>query len=138
MNDGQRFQEENWGGGNGHFQRGFNQYNNRNYNGNPQRWNNSGRGGYQQHFRNNGHTQTARSDIDVDLLQQTVHAVVVAVTAAQKSTYNVGGTAAPMAAGSDVLSGVPSKNGVVSAAAPAAIQEQVEVPNQIFIEANKT
>ncbi|KAM0849117.1 hypothetical protein ACQ4PT_053932 [Festuca glaucescens] len=136
MNGGQGYQEENWGGGAGHFQRGVNRFNNRNYN-NQQRWNNSGRGGYQQNFRTNGQTQPARSGIDADLLQQTVQAVVAAVTAAQRTTEPVGGTAVPAAACNDVLSGVSNKNVVVSAAAPTTIQQQVEMTNHTLTDAQE-
>jgi hypothetical protein len=80
-----------------------------NYGGNQQRWNNGnipGRGGYQNRFRANGHGVAARIGIDADLLQQTVQAVVAAVTAAQKTPEAVGGTVVHAAAGTD--SGAPN------------------------------
>ncbi|KAM0913834.1 hypothetical protein ACQ4PT_011907 [Festuca glaucescens] len=94
------------------------------------RWNNIGRGGYQQRFRTNGHDVPARTSIDADLLQQTVQAVVAAVTAAQKTTDIGGRTAVHAAAGHEVGSGVPNQPTVVSVAAPTVMQQQVEAPNQ--------
>ncbi|KAM0834290.1 hypothetical protein ACQ4PT_063701 [Festuca glaucescens] len=131
MNGGQGYQQENWGGGSGNFQRGANYHNaNINFGGNQQRWNNHGRGGYQQRFRTNGHDVSARTSIDADLLQQTVQAVVAAVTAAQKTTDDGGRMAVHAAAGHEVGSGVPNQPTVVSVAAPTVMQQQVEAPNQ--------
>ncbi|KAK1681753.1 hypothetical protein QYE76_042601 [Lolium multiflorum] len=60
--------------------------NNNNYGGNHQRWN-SGRGGaYENRNRGNESEGAVRGGIDADLLQQTVQAVVAAVTAATKLT----------------------------------------------------
>ncbi|KAM0930524.1 hypothetical protein ACQ4PT_000898 [Festuca glaucescens] len=103
------------------------------------RWNNGnnlGRGGgYQNRFRANGNGVAARNGIDADLLQQTVQAVVAAVTVAQKIPEPAGGTAVHAAAGSDVFSGVPSQPTVVPVAAPTVIQQQIAVPNQEVVDA---
>ncbi|KAM0921230.1 hypothetical protein ACQ4PT_007109 [Festuca glaucescens] len=131
MNSNNGYQEENWGGGGGHFQRGVNRFSHIGYN-NQQRWNNSGRGGFQQNYRNNGQAQPVRSGLDADLLQQTVQAVVAAVTAAQRTTEPVGGTVVPASGGNELLSGVPSKNVVAPAAAPTTVQQQVEATTQIL------
>ncbi|KAM0842883.1 hypothetical protein ACQ4PT_058062 [Festuca glaucescens] len=91
----------------------------------------------QSNFRTNGQTQPARSGIDADLLQQTVQAVVAAVTAAQRTTERVGGTVVPAAVGKDVVSGVPNKNVVVSAVAPTTIKQQVEMTNHTLTDAQE-
>ncbi|KAM0908112.1 hypothetical protein ACQ4PT_015684 [Festuca glaucescens] len=79
----------NWGNSNAGFQRGSTFNNNTNrfgYGGNQQRWN-TGRGGtYVNRPRAQGMEGATRSSIDADLLQQTVQAVVAAVTAATKVT----------------------------------------------------
>ncbi|KAM0887204.1 hypothetical protein ACQ4PT_029203 [Festuca glaucescens] len=77
----------NWGSANGANQRGGNFISNNNsYGGNHQRWN-SGRGGsYVNRNRGQESEGAMRSGIDADLLQQTVQAVVAAVTAATKVT----------------------------------------------------
>ncbi|KAM0898292.1 hypothetical protein ACQ4PT_022009 [Festuca glaucescens] len=77
----------NWGSANGANQRGGNFISNNNsYGGNQQRWN-SGRGGsYVNRNRGQESEGAMRSGIDADLLQQTVQAVVAAVTAATKVT----------------------------------------------------
>ncbi|KAM0842884.1 hypothetical protein ACQ4PT_058062 [Festuca glaucescens] len=90
-----------------------------------------------ENFRTNGQTQPARSGIDADLLQQTVQAVVAAVTAAQRTTERVGGTVVPAAVGKDVVSGVPNKNVVVSAVAPTTIKQQVEMTNHTLTDAQE-
>ncbi|KAM0844986.1 hypothetical protein ACQ4PT_056692 [Festuca glaucescens] len=99
-----------------------------------QRWNNGNNprrgGGYQNRFRANGDGVAARSTIDADLLQQTVQAVVAAVTAAQKIPESVGGTAVHNAAGADVSSTVPSQSAVMPVAAPTTIQQQLAMPNK--------
>ncbi|KAM0844987.1 hypothetical protein ACQ4PT_056692 [Festuca glaucescens] len=98
------------------------------------RWNNGNNprrgGGYQNRFRANGDGVAARSTIDADLLQQTVQAVVAAVTAAQKIPESVGGTAVHNAAGADVSSTVPSQSAVMPVAAPTTIQQQLAMPNK--------
>jgi hypothetical protein len=80
MNGGQGFNNDNWGAGPMNYQRGH-RYG---YGANP-RWNN-GNNGARGGFQNRGGSQggVARGGIDADLLQQTVHAVVAVVTAAQK------------------------------------------------------
>ncbi|KAM0920367.1 hypothetical protein ACQ4PT_007556 [Festuca glaucescens] len=141
MNSGPGYQEENWGGGNVNYQRGAILHNSNifSYGGNQQRWNNGnnpGRGGgYQNRFRANGNGVAAKNGIDADLLQQTVQAVVAAVTVAQKIPEPAGGTAVHAASGSDVLSGVPSQPAVVPVAAPTVIQQQIAVPNQEVVDA---
>ncbi|KAM0871601.1 hypothetical protein ACQ4PT_039282 [Festuca glaucescens] len=136
MNGGQGYREENWGGGAGHFQRDVNHFGNRSYN-NQSRWNNNARGGYQPNYRNNGQFQSSRSGIDADLLQQTVQAVVAAVTAAQKTTDHVGGVAVLGAVGNDAGAGVPNMNVAVSAAAPTTSQQHVEVANPTVSDAKE-
>ncbi|KAM0837529.1 hypothetical protein ACQ4PT_061582 [Festuca glaucescens] len=67
--------------------RGGNFSNNNNrfgYGGNQQRWNTGQGGGYVNRPRAHGTEVAARNSIDADLLQQTVQAVVAAVTAATK------------------------------------------------------
>ncbi|KAM0871713.1 hypothetical protein ACQ4PT_039199 [Festuca glaucescens] len=79
----------NWGSSNVGYHRGgnFNSNNNRfGYGGNQQRWN-TGRGGsYVNRSRVQETAGAPRSGIDADLLQQTVQAVVAAVTVATKAS----------------------------------------------------
>ncbi|KAM0890072.1 hypothetical protein ACQ4PT_027266 [Festuca glaucescens] len=102
--------------------------------GNQQRWNNASRGGYQQRFRPVGHNVQPRGGFDADLLQQTVQAVVAAVTAAQKPTEPSGGTVAHVPPSKVAVSGAPNNNTAMSAGAPNVGQQQVEAPNQIVTE----
>ncbi|KAM0848994.1 hypothetical protein ACQ4PT_054009 [Festuca glaucescens] len=95
------------------------------------RWNNHGRGGYQHRFRTTGHDAPARTSVDADLLQQTVQAVVAAVTAAQRTTDDSGRGAVH-----EVGSGVPNQPTVMSVAAPTIVQQQMEMPNQVVEEAH--
>jgi hypothetical protein len=87
--------------------------------GTNQRWNNNnnaGRGGYQN--RATSHGGVTRGGIDADLLQQTVQAVVAAVTTAQK-TPEVAQHATPPAESGDVI-----REAVVPVAAPTVGQQQ--------------
>ncbi|KAM0861459.1 hypothetical protein ACQ4PT_045878 [Festuca glaucescens] len=97
-----------------------------------QRWNsgnNVGRGGgYQNRFRANPHGAVARGGIDADLLQQTVQAVVAAVTIAQKAPEVAGASQVHAAVGTEV--GVPNQDAVVSVAAPTVVQQQGDVAIQ--------
>jgi hypothetical protein len=63
-------------------------------------------------------------------LEQTVQAVVAAVTAAQKPTEPIGGTAAQVPTNNNVIFGVPNNTTVVSVAAPSVVQQQAEASNQ--------
>jgi hypothetical protein len=76
------YNRDNWGGGN-NFQLNNNFSNGSNF-GNQQRWQETRGGFFQQRARANGAGLLERSGIDAELLHQTVHAVVVAVTAATK------------------------------------------------------
>jgi hypothetical protein len=121
---GHGVQEENWDDGPSNYQRGprfgF---------GANQRWNNNnnaGRGGYQN--RATSHGGVARGGFDADLLQQTVQAVVAAVTAAQK---------VPEAAGMAQVQAPPplenvtaNREEVVPVAAPTVGQQQTVVAPQ--------
>ncbi|KAM0858917.1 hypothetical protein ACQ4PT_047519 [Festuca glaucescens] len=100
------------------------------------RWNNHGCGGYRQRFRTTGHDAPARTSVDVDLLQQTVQAVVAAVTAAQRTTDDSGRVAVHATAGHEDGSGVPNQPTVMSLAAPTVVQQQMEKPNQDVEEAH--
>ncbi|KAM0926371.1 hypothetical protein ACQ4PT_003471 [Festuca glaucescens] len=125
---GSRHQEENWGGANTNFQRSanFNNGNRFGFGGNQQRWN-TGRGGsYQHRFRDNGAGAPARSGFDVDRLQQTVQAVVAAVTAATKISEPAVATP-QVAAVPDNLAGGTGQHAVMSVAAPNAIPQQTPV-----------
>ncbi|KAM0870258.1 hypothetical protein ACQ4PT_040132 [Festuca glaucescens] len=141
MDSGPGYQEENWDGDNGNFQRGtnFNNNNRLNYGGNQQRWNSGsipGRGGgYQNRFRANGNGAAARTGIAADLLQQTVQAVVAAVMAAQRILEPAVGTAAHAAAGPDGLPAVPIQPAVVPVAAPPIMQQPIAVPSQWVVDA---
>ncbi|KAM0893247.1 hypothetical protein ACQ4PT_025232 [Festuca glaucescens] len=75
---------DNWGGMNANFQRGPN-FNNNDRFGNQQRWNSGHGGGFQYHPRVTDTGVPSRTGIDADLLQQTVQAVVAAVTVATKA-----------------------------------------------------
>jgi hypothetical protein len=129
MNSGHGYDREEQYGGQGNFQRGAHQFNNRNYMGNQQRWSGTGRGGYQQRFHTNVHNAPARGGIDADLLQQTVQIVVAAVTAAQKPTDPVGGLASLVPSSNVIVAEAPNKDagGTVEV---ANVQQQTEVPNQ--------
>ncbi|KAK1697739.1 hypothetical protein QYE76_014436 [Lolium multiflorum] len=125
---GHGVQEENWDDGPSNYQRGprfgF---------GANQRWNNNnnaGRGGYQN--RATSHGGVARGGFDADLLQQTVQAVVAAVTAAQK---------VPEAAGMAQVQATPpletvavNREEVVPVAAPTVGQQQRVVAQQVGID----
>ncbi|KAM0905253.1 hypothetical protein ACQ4PT_017525 [Festuca glaucescens] len=76
--------DDSWEGPNGNYQRGNNYSSNNRfaYGGNQQRWNTGRGGGYVNRPRATG--TEARNGIDAELLQQTVQAVVAAVTAATK------------------------------------------------------
>ncbi|KAM0883870.1 hypothetical protein ACQ4PT_031341 [Festuca glaucescens] len=76
--------DDNWGGMNANFQRGPNFNNNARF-GNQQRWNSGRGGGFQYRPRVTDTGVSSRTGIDADLLQQTVQAVVAAVTAATKA-----------------------------------------------------
>jgi hypothetical protein len=131
MNNGQGYNEDNWGGGHMNYQRGAPQNGNRfGYGANQQRWNsgnNGGRDGYQNRLRTTPNGAVARGVIDADLLQQTVQAVVAAVTAAQKVPAAGGMSQVRVAVGSE---GAPNQEVVVSVAAPAVVQQQGEVVTQ--------
>ncbi|KAM0830239.1 hypothetical protein ACQ4PT_066356 [Festuca glaucescens] len=109
---GSGHQEENWGGSNANFQRSanFNNGNRFGYGGNQQRWNTSRGGGFQNRFRANGTGAAARNGIDADLLQQTVQAVVAAVTAATKISEPAMATVPQVATVSDGLAGGTSQH----------------------------
>ncbi|KAM0842952.1 hypothetical protein ACQ4PT_058013 [Festuca glaucescens] len=79
--------EDNWGGMNTNFQRGANFNNNARsgHGGNQQRWNSGRGGGFQYRPRVTDTGVPSRNGIDAELLQQTVQAVVPAVTAATKA-----------------------------------------------------
>ncbi|KAM0853242.1 hypothetical protein ACQ4PT_051215 [Festuca glaucescens] len=132
MNNGQGFNDDNWGGGHMNYQRGASQNSNRfGYGANQQRWNsgnNVGRGGFQNRFRANPHGGVARGGIDADLLQQTVQAVVAAVTAAQKAPEVAGASQVHVTVGTEV--GVTNQDAVVSVAAPTIVQQQGDVAIQ--------
>ncbi|KAM0889732.1 hypothetical protein ACQ4PT_027516 [Festuca glaucescens] len=100
------------------------------------RWNNNGRGGYQQRFRTAGHDAPARTTVDADLLQQTVQAVVAAVTTAQRTTDDGGRVAVHAVAGNEVGSRAPNQPTVMSVAAPTVVQQQMEMPNEAVEEAH--
>ncbi|KAM0850383.1 hypothetical protein ACQ4PT_053110 [Festuca glaucescens] len=100
------------------------------------RWDNNGRGGYQQRFRTAGYDAPGRTSVDVDLLQQTVQAVVATVTAAQRTTDDGGRVAVHAVARHEVGVGAPNQPTVVSVAAPTVVQQQMEMPNQAVEEAH--
>jgi hypothetical protein len=131
MNNGQGYNEDIWGGGHMNYQRGAPQNGNRfGYGANQQRWNsgnNGGRDGYQNRLRTTPNGAVARGVIDADLLQQTVQAVVAAVTAAQKVPEAGGMSQVRVTVGSK---GAPNQEVVVSIAAPAVVQQQGEVVTQ--------
>ncbi|KAM0891521.1 hypothetical protein ACQ4PT_026357 [Festuca glaucescens] len=79
--------EDAWDGPNNNFQLGNNYNNNNRFvnRANQQRWNMGRGGGYSYRPRATGTDASARNSIDADLLQQTVQAVVAAVTAATKA-----------------------------------------------------
>jgi hypothetical protein len=118
-------QQDNWDRAN-HFQRSSNYNNGSNfgYGGNQQRWNVARGGGFQYRARDNEASVQAWNDIDVDLLHQTVQAVVAAVTAATKisePTQNV-----PHVAGNttDILAGGVDQHAVMPLAVPNAVSQQ--------------
>ncbi|KAK1662073.1 hypothetical protein QYE76_050232 [Lolium multiflorum] len=78
---------DNWEDPYGNYQRdnNFNSNNRFAYGGNQQRWNSGRGGGFVNRPHAGGTEPNARSGFDADLLQQTVHAVVAAVTAATKA-----------------------------------------------------
>ncbi|KAM0898640.1 hypothetical protein ACQ4PT_021807 [Festuca glaucescens] len=96
----------------------------------------AGRGGYQQRFHTNVYNAPARGGIDADLLQQTVQAVVAAVTAAQKPIDPVGGLASLVPSSNDIAAGAPNKNAGGSVAV-ANVQQQAEVPNHSALDAQE-
>ncbi|KAM0903547.1 hypothetical protein ACQ4PT_018595 [Festuca glaucescens] len=99
----------------GNYQRntGYNSGNNGGYGGHQQRWQSDR--GYQYRPRDNGASMQSRAGINADLLQQTVQAVVAAVTAATKDTEPVKG-APPMTA----TTGGTEKHAMTSVATPNA------------------
>ncbi|KAK1699142.1 hypothetical protein QYE76_015839 [Lolium multiflorum] len=101
-------------------------------------WNNSGRGGYQQRFRADGHVAPAPTGMDANLLHQTVEAVVATVTAAQKTTNAGGRTKVHAVAGHGVGSGGTNQPTVVPVAAATVMQQDVEVSNQEVEDAHVT
>ncbi|KAM0930682.1 hypothetical protein ACQ4PT_000783 [Festuca glaucescens] len=137
MNNGAGFREENWGGPR-NSSSNFHNNNRSGYGNNQQRWisgNNVGRGGgYQNRFHGHGHG-AARNTIDADLLQQTVQAVVAAVTAAQKNPVSVGGVARNNAVSTNDASAVQSQSMVMPVAAPSDIQQQSAMLNKDAVEA---
>ncbi|KAM0895108.1 hypothetical protein ACQ4PT_024038 [Festuca glaucescens] len=137
MNNGAGFREENWGGPR-NSSSNFHNNNRSGYGNNQQRWisgNNVGRGGgYQNRFHGHG-DGAARNTIDADLLQQTVQAVVAAVTAAQKNPESVGGVARNNAVSTNAASAVQSQSMVMPVAAPSDIQQQSAMLNKDAVEA---
>ncbi|KAM0837391.1 hypothetical protein ACQ4PT_061693 [Festuca glaucescens] len=99
----------------GNYQRntGYNSGNNGGYGGHQQRWQSDR--GYQYRPRDNGASMQSRAGIDADLLQQTVQAVVAAVTAGTKVTEPVKG-APPMTA----TTGGTEQHAMTSVATPNA------------------
>ncbi|KAM0918614.1 hypothetical protein ACQ4PT_008736 [Festuca glaucescens] len=100
-----------------------------------QRWvsqNNVGRGGaFQPRFRGNGDGVAARGPIDADLLHQTVHAVVAAVTAAQKvpEVSNASGSNGAAGAHGQVL---PVVDPNVALQRPTVITKNVVEPQVVL------
>ncbi|KAM0924360.1 hypothetical protein ACQ4PT_004980 [Festuca glaucescens] len=124
--------EENWGGNNANFQRSAN-FNNNNrfgYGGNQQRWITGRGGGFQNRSRANGTSAAARNGIDADLLQQTVQAVVAAVTAATKISEPPVATVPQVAAVADGLAAGTGQQVGMPVAAPNAIPQQPTVTSQ--------
>ncbi|KAM0878122.1 hypothetical protein ACQ4PT_035063 [Festuca glaucescens] len=124
--------EENWGGTNTNFQRSAN-FNNNNrfgYGGNQQRWNTGRGGGFQNRPRANGTGAAARNGIDADLLQQTVQAVVAAVTAATKITEPLAVKVPQVAVVADDMVAATGQQVGMSVAAPNAISQQPTVTSQ--------
>ncbi|KAM0835213.1 hypothetical protein ACQ4PT_063075 [Festuca glaucescens] len=76
----------------------------------------------QNRFSSNPHGGVARGGIDAELLQQTVHAVVAAVAAAQKVPEAAG--ASQVQATVPTETGVASRDAVVSVAVPTVLQQQ--------------
>ncbi|KAK1632989.1 hypothetical protein QYE76_007304 [Lolium multiflorum] len=126
MTGGQGFHDDNWGAGPSNYQRGprFGYGANQRWNNN----NNAGRGGYQNRFGATSHGGVTRGGIDADLLQQTVHAVVAAVTAAQKVPEVAGTPQAHTTPSSEA--GVAGRAVLVSATGPTVGQQQGVVAQQ--------
>ncbi|KAM0871316.1 hypothetical protein ACQ4PT_039450 [Festuca glaucescens] len=124
--------EENWGGTNTNFQRSAN-FNNNNrfgYGGNQQRWNTGRGGGFQNRPRANGTGAAARNSIDADLLQQTVQAVVAAVTTATKITEPPAVKVPQVVVVADDMVAATGQQVGMSVAAPNAISQQPTVTSQ--------
>ncbi|KAM0869186.1 hypothetical protein ACQ4PT_040841 [Festuca glaucescens] len=75
--------------------------------------------------RDNGASMQARSGIDADLLQQTVQAVVAAVTAATKVSEPIQ-SAPPTVAHVDSLTGGTDQHAMMSVAAPNAVPQPTQ------------
>ncbi|KAM0873685.1 hypothetical protein ACQ4PT_037891 [Festuca glaucescens] len=113
-------QRQSWAG---NYQRnnGYNAGNNGGYGGYQQRWQSDR--GYQYRPRDNGANMQSRAGIDADLLQQTVQAVVAAVTAATKVTEPAQGVPSMTP-----LTGSKEQHTMTSVATPnAAPQPTLEV-----------
>ncbi|KAM0865350.1 hypothetical protein ACQ4PT_043338 [Festuca glaucescens] len=114
MNHGNH--QDNWGSSNGfHRNPGYNNGGSYGHGGNQQRWNVPHGGGLQYRPRDN---EQPRSGIDVDLLHQTVQAVVAAVTAATKNTEP---TQPHVVANTENLAGGTYQHVMMSVAAPNAV-----------------
>ncbi|KAM0855580.1 hypothetical protein ACQ4PT_049693 [Festuca glaucescens] len=118
------------GGGQRNFSSNFHSNNRGGFGNNQQRWvnpNNAGRGGgFQQRYRGTGDGVAARGPIDADFLHQTVHAVVAAVTAAQKVPE---GSNASLNNGTATA---PSQG--MSVVDPNVVLQQPTVPNKNVVE----
>ncbi|KAM0853722.1 hypothetical protein ACQ4PT_050886 [Festuca glaucescens] len=115
-------QQQHWAG---NFQRssGYNSGNSSGYGGNQQRWNADR--GFQYRARDNGANTQPRSGIDADLLQQTVQAVVAAVTAATKVAEPIQST--PTAANIDIVAGGKDQHVMTPVAAPNVVPQPAQV-----------
>ncbi|KAM0908073.1 hypothetical protein ACQ4PT_015705 [Festuca glaucescens] len=114
MNHGNH--QDNWGSSNGfHRNPGYNNGGSYGHGGNQQRWNVPHGGGLQYRPRDN---EQPRSGIDVDLLHQTVQAVVAAVAAATKNTEP---TQPHVVANTENLAGGTDQHVMTSVAAPNAV-----------------
>jgi hypothetical protein len=119
------FWEEHWGGQR-NYSSGFHNDNRAGYGNSQSRWisnNNVGRGGgHQNRFRGHGEG-TARTNIDADLLHQTVQAVVAAVTAVHNNPQVQQQSATPVPS-ENVPLVAPSQPVVVMVAAQPDIPQQ--------------